>query len=817
MDELQYSPVYDEKTQQVLEREFSRIQGECYVDHAGATLYSDNQIKKSLDDLMLSLYTNPHSNGVNGNVTEEIVDNIRYTILDHFHTTQDEYSVIFTSGATAALKTVAETFNFKNVDNKSDEKTGTFVYLQDNHTSVLGMRELIAHRGAKVTCLKNENAFEVLQEYDDKNIGMQNEKPNSLFVYSAQCNFSGFKYPLSWIKNVKNGCLNSYTKSETNWFTLLDAACFAGTNDLNLSIYKPDFVCLSFYKLFGYPTGVGALIVRNDSAYVLKKMYYGGGTVDVVLSSKMFHVKRESLHQRFEDGTVSFLTIVSLQHGYKILADIRMNRISAHVFSLAKFLHHSLLTLHHENGAPVVKLYSDSDYEDRSLQGGIVSFNVLRANGEYVGYMEVLNMAALYKIHLRTGCFCNPGACQRFLILSDEEVLKNYDTGYTCGGTKDLIDGKPIGAVRISFGYMSTIRDVETVLLMLKKCFVSGKPVIKLPLWWSDFKTKLNEKYKINDSKSVNGTQNNLKNNIVKMSNRITLLEQVSFSVKNNNNIAQNGQKRPLKLAKIFVYPVKSCGAYEVEREWILTSKGLQFDREWMIVTSAGVCLTQKQETKLCLIIPVIDFKNNELQLSYPGMPSIGVPLYFSANEINSSKICRGKVCGHKVEGADCGAEVSEWLSLALGRPNLKLIRQSDSTKENTTNKPALSFASQSQYLLINVASTDWLADRVPEDSQCDRDTMLYRFRGNFYVEGCAPFEETRWKTVQIGNCYFKVEAVCTRCQMICIDQTTGKKTVEPLRTLAEEFHGKLKFGIYLVKQNEGNDTLSIGNKIYYE
>lgn len=52
---------------------------------------------------------------------------------------------------------------------------------------------------------------------------------------------------------------------------------------------------------------------------------------------------------------------------------------------------------------------------------------------------------------------------------------------------------------------------------------------------------------------------------------------------------------------------------------------------------------------------------------------------------------------------------------------------------------------------------------------------------------------------------------------MICIDQTTGEKTVEPLRTLAEEFHGTLKFGIYLLKQNEGNDTLAIGDKIYYE
>lgn len=62
-------------------------------------------------------------------------------------------------------------------------------------------------------------------------------------------------------------------------------------------------------------------------------------------------------------------------------------------------------------------------------------------------------------------------------------------------------------------------------------------------------------------------------------------------------------------------------------------------------------------------------------------MPSVTVPLNTSSYLINNNTLCRGKVCGHKVEGIDCGEEVSEWLSLALGRPNLKLIRQSESTK----------------------------------------------------------------------------------------------------------------------------------------
>lgn len=49
---------------------------------------------------------------------------------------------------------------------------------------------------------------------------------------------------------------------------------------------------------------------------------------------------------------------------------------------------------------------------------------------------------------------------------------------------------------------------------------------------------------------------------------------------------------------------------------------------------------------------------------------------------------------------------------------------------------------------------------------------------------------------------------------MICIDQNTGEKTVEPLRTLAEEFHGKLKFGVYLNGASSNNGILQIGDLI---
>lgn len=312
-----------------------------------------------------------------------------------------------------------------------------------------------------------------------------------------------------------------------------------------------------------------------------------------------------------------------MQYGFQIFSEISINLISRHVFSLARYLHHSLLALHHQNGSPVVKLYSDTDYEDERIQGGIVSFSVLRASGEYVGYMEVLNMAAIYKIYLRVGCFCNPGACQRHLNFSDQEILQNYDSGYKCGGTTDLVDGKPLGAVRISFGYMSTINDVETVLKMLKNCFVMGKELLKIPSWWSDFKLKLLSKYQFTETQklNVNFLCNGSKGEKIKDFVDETFLENKKYQISRDDcNIIKSGkQTEQVRLSRIFIYPIKSCGRFEIDSSWTLTSKGLQYDREWMIVSSSGVCLTQKQETKLCLLMPVIDLKCDSLKLNFPG------------------------------------------------------------------------------------------------------------------------------------------------------------------------------------------------------
>lgn len=224
-------------------------------------------MKQICTNLSSSIFSNPHTS----KMTEDLVDQVRYKILSHFNTTIDEYSVVFTSGATASLKLIAETFNF--------DGNGSFMYLRDNHTSVLGMREVI--RTKRIKCLERSDLLNA-RNVDDV-------AANSLIVFPAQCNFNGFKYPLELIHRLQG---------KTN-YVCLDAASFVGTNYLDLNKYRPDFVCMSFYKIFGYPSGLGALLVSKRGEPMLQKRYYGGGTVKISFSDASgWHQKRDCLHER---------------------------------------------------------------------------------------------------------------------------------------------------------------------------------------------------------------------------------------------------------------------------------------------------------------------------------------------------------------------------------------------------------------------------------------------------------------------------------------------------------------------------------------
>lgn len=215
-----------------------------------------------------------------------------FRILQHFNTSVEDYTVIFTSGSTAALKLVAEAFPW--VPETAEDPGSRFCYLTDNHTSVVGMRAIADAMNVLSVPVKPKD---LLLGTDDLVAGGNSCKTPHLFCYPAQSNFSGTRYPLAWIEQIKSGQLRPI-EVQGKWSVLLDAASYVSTSPLDLSLHQADFVPLSFYKMFGFPTGLGALLVKNGAAACLRKVYFGGGTAAAYLAGEDFYLPKKSVAER---------------------------------------------------------------------------------------------------------------------------------------------------------------------------------------------------------------------------------------------------------------------------------------------------------------------------------------------------------------------------------------------------------------------------------------------------------------------------------------------------------------------------------------
>ncbi|KAL5277141.1 MOCOS family protein [Megaselia abdita] len=771
-------PIFEEeftkKEADNIAKEFHRLGDNTYLDHAGTTLYTESQVDAISKLLKTNLFCNPHTCKVTG----DLIDQVRLRILSHFNVSSSDYTVIFTSGATQSLRIVGECFDFN--------QNGNFYYCQENHTSVLGMREVVQTENLFV--LRQKELLDSLTK--SKNLSKTTEA-NHLVAFSAQCNFSGYKMPLDLINHIQKDGLQSYGQQikgssvdhNGNYFICLDAASFVASNFLDLSKYPADFVALSFYKIFGYPTGTGALLVSKRAQDLLDKRFYGGGTVNIAMTRENFHVKRESLNTRFEDGTLSFLNIPAFLEGFRaheLFAPEKNNllpiqRISNHVFNLSKYCYESLKELKHSNGKPLVVFYNHTNFESSETQGGICTFNILHPDGSYVGFAEVACIAAIYNIHIRTGCFCNPGACQEFLALTNEDIKKQFQAGHICSDYNDLVDGLPTGAVRVSVGYMTTKEDIDRVVSMIRDNYLKSTE------------------------------------------QRIELMENSNLPKALQHIPAKLKKPRAPRLKKICIYPIKSCGSFEItgNKKWELTENGLKYDRVWMIVDSNGMAVTQKKTSKLCLLKPTI--LENSLKISFPNMKSMEIPLE-SKGDIVESKLCQSKVCGDVVGGYYCGDKVSLWISECLDIPELRLIRQQTDRKKMNGVQKDLSLANQAQFLVVNYRSVEWLSSKIEDWGEIeaeDVDSTINRFRGNLLIETSEAFDENSFKSLRIGDVGLKADGFCTRCQMICINQRTGEKTSEPLKTIAKEFKGKIRFGLYMsLDSTESGRFISCGDDI---
>ena len=442
-------------------RDYARLDatGHIYLDYTGGGLYADSQLSRHRELLAGAVLGNPHSANLPSLEATARVEATRAQILEYFRASPEEYEVIFTPNATGALRLVGESFPFG--------PGSRFLLIFDNHNSVNGIRQFARTRGASVsyvplTAADLRVSEKALARHLQAATSVRRRRfrrrrsafaTRNLFAFPAQSNFSGVQHPLAWIARAQ----------AAGYDVLLDAAAFAPANRLDLSRWHPDYVSLSFYKIFGYPTGIGALLVRRSALATLRRPWYAGGTI--TFSS----VRAEAAPgggfyltpgpAGFEDGTVDYLGIPAVGIGLDHIGSVGIETIHTRVMCLTGWLLDALGALRHGNGAPVVRIYGPAGTDRR---GGTIAMNFFDPSGVLIDSVRVERQANLAGISLRSGCHCNPGVREVALGFTAQEMAAAFKDKDRLRYEEFLhvIDGKTTGAARASIGLATTFADV---------------------------------------------------------------------------------------------------------------------------------------------------------------------------------------------------------------------------------------------------------------------------------------------------------------------------------------------------------------------
>lgn len=374
-------------------------------------------------------------------------------MLGFFKADPKHFDLVFVSGATAAIKLVAETL--RDHSRRRTNASFWYGYHAAAHTSLVGVRQLAKPGSA---CFNSDREVEDWLETIGKVRQSDLEASEvGLFAYPAQSNMNGRRLPLDWPGRLRSSQRSEHRKI----YSLLDAAAYVATAPLDLSDPNnaPDFVALSFYKVFGFPD-LGALIIRREAGHVIHdRDYFGGGTVDMVINgaTEAWHARKQAgLHEVLEDGTPAFHSIIALESAIHVHGSLygNMRNVSRHTTNLCRALYDQMVLLRHYNGAVVCRVYKDPNghYGQGESQGPTIAFNMRTACGGWIRKSDFEKLALINGIQLRTGGLCNPGGIAWALDLTPSELMANYDEGLRCGNGIDELNGKPTGVIRVSLG-----------------------------------------------------------------------------------------------------------------------------------------------------------------------------------------------------------------------------------------------------------------------------------------------------------------------------------------------------------------------------
>jgi len=278
-----------------------------------------------------------------------------------------------------------------------------------------------------------------------------------------------------------------------------------------------------------------------------------------------------------------------------------------------------------------------------------------------------------------------------------------------------------------------------------------------------------------------------------------------------------------LALSELYIYPIKSAAGIAVN-EAQMTSRGLQYDRRWMVVDGQGKFITQRRFPRMALI--GVGIANQHLQITAPGMSELSVRIddclgLDSGGRNEPFDRLMVEVWGDRTEAVALGTDSARWFSEFIGI-DCQLVYMPERSHRPTAHGQLgadrlVSFADAYPYLLISEASLAGLNEKLL--AQGTEPATMARFRPNLVVKGCAaPHEEDRWRQIRVGKAVLDLPKLCARCSIPNVNPASGDHGKEPTKTLStyRYWDKGIWFGQNCAQVHSGNPsiTLRIGDAI---
>lgn len=377
--------------------DFGRFETAGYFDWSSLPMYPDSLMKNSMQMLRTNLLGNPHSESPSSEHSTDIIEELRHSIPTFFNTDLRTYTVVFQFDKEQAIRTISEAL--------PKELAHEVLYSSSSNKALLDSQK----------CFNKTTPIKILDS--DSDLDYEDDYRRA-YLFPLVDEFNGD------VMSKEDLC-----KISTNpkLFAIADASQYITVRHLNLTETPLDAVVIDLEVSVGYPS-ISLLLFKSDYFLSLTKPYFGGGTLVYALTNSSFEKFRMKPAERFEDGTLPFLTIASIDIAVDFLKSMSITEMISRKLRNTEYLRKKLMEL--------------NQCEVYSPEGS----NALTFNLKGVDTAIIVRKALERKFYVVDGCHSTPGTCRK------------------------VTDGK--GAVRLSVGWATKEEEIDAFIKFLQDTFI---------------------------------------------------------------------------------------------------------------------------------------------------------------------------------------------------------------------------------------------------------------------------------------------------------------------------------------------------------